>query len=142
MFLYSESKASSRHTQSEDGGSNTTHPSKSSLDDSRPYLGHTSLLAPTIKAEPSENHQFNKTVGTTASAPTTGTGVYSSFTTPNHHHHQLNNHQIFGFPPPPTPVAPGSTGDVSSYVMGHHSAHHHHHHHHHHMTAAKLMATT
>ncbi|GFG32045.1 hypothetical protein Cfor_08547 [Coptotermes formosanus] len=106
-----ESKSSSGHTQSDDGGSSSTHPSKSSLDDPRPYLGHTSLLAPTIKSEPTEHYQFNKTVRTTTSAATTtGTGVYSSFTTPNHHHHQLNNHQIFGFPPPPTPVAPGSTG--------------------------------
>jgi hypothetical protein len=147
VFLYSESKTSSGHAQSDEGGGSSSHTSKSSLDDPRPYLGHTSLLAPTIKSEPSEHHQFNKTVRTTTSAPTTaGTGVHSSSTTPNHHqhhHHQINNHQIFGFPPLPTPVAPGSAGDVSSYVMGHHSAHHHHHHlHHHHMTAAKLMATT
>jgi hypothetical protein len=134
----SEPKSSSGHTQSGDGGGSNVHQSKSSLDDPRPYLGHTSLLVPTIKTEPSEHH-FNKTVPTTTTAVTTGAGVYTSFTGANHHHHQLNNHQIFGFPPPPPPVAPGPAGDVSSYVMSHHSAHHHHHHHH--MTAAKLMAT-
>ncbi|XP_021924253.1 GATA-binding factor A-like [Zootermopsis nevadensis] len=129
----SESKPNSGQTQSSDGVGSNVHQSKPSLDDTRPYLGHTSLLAPAIKSEPSE-HQFNK-MATNTTALTTGTGVYSSFTAANHH--QINNHQIFGFPPPPPPVAPGSAGDVSSYVMGHH-----HHHHHHHMTAAKLMATT
>jgi hypothetical protein len=140
FLFYSEPKPSPGHTQSSDGGGSNVHQSKSSLDDPRPYLGHTSLLAPAIKSEPPE-HQFNKIIPTSTPASTTGTGVYSSLPAPNHHHHQLNNHQIFGFPPPPAPVATGSAGDVSSYVMGHHSAHHHHHHHHH-MTAAKLMATT
>jgi hypothetical protein len=142
MFLfYLEPKPSPGHTQSSDGGGSNVHQSKTSLDDPRPYLGHTSLLAPPIKSEPPE-HQFNKMIPTSIPASTTtGTGVYSSLTAPNHHHHQLNNHQIFCFPPPPAPVAPGAAGDVSSYVMGHHSAHHHHHHHHH-MTTAKLMATT